>query len=537
MTELRVPSELTLLAKRIISAAHDGGQDSPFSVTGGQGARFAASVMMCAVDGLWGVSMRACSAWVRRRSAVFWLAVVAAAFAVTQVALIPLGVFHSWDEVVYVSQFSSHPPDLVPSPHRAPGLALLLAPVTALTSSFTVIRGYLTVLSTLGLFLAFRPWVAVGSRVAPLAALLFAFSSQALLIAHLALPNLSTALAAVATVGFFVRASERPEWRSLIGVVVSLGVMALVRPTDAVFAAVPLFVAAAVVRRWRRLLPAAALFAGLAVGGIAWLVEAVVRYGGPLARLDGMRTITDAGTDPRAAQWAAGVAARAADAPLSTTALGVGYVAAAVVTIAVIRVACGGWPRPVWVVTAAASAGLVLPYFLLLSYGSERYLLPGQAVLAVVVAAALGGLVSASVGRRRALVAGAATVAVLLYAGVEVVSAFGRAPGSLAVREARAGYAESIGEHGIAPPCVVSGYQAPAFAYTLGCEAGDNLSATASANWQREFRRDLSRARREDAGFVTVLLGDTPPDSVAGWTRIRLDDESPIYAYFPPSRP
>lgn len=494
--------------------------------------------MMCAVDGLSGMPMRAFPAWVRRRSAVFWLTVVAGGFALLQVLLIPLDVFQSWDEVVYVSQFSHHAPDLTPSPHRAPGMAFLVAPVSALTSSFTVIRGYLTVVSALGVFWAFRPWLAVDARVAPLAALLFAFSSEPLLIGHLALPNLYTALAAVATVGFFVRAVEGAgEWRPLVGVAGSLGVMSLVRPTDAVFLAVPLVAACLVVRRWRRLRPPVAVLAGLAVGGIAWLVEAMVRYGGPLARLTGMRTITDAGSDPLVSQWVASVAARADEAPLSTIALGVGYVAAVVVTVVVVRVVCGGWPTPVWVLTPVASAALILPYFLLLSYASHRYLLPAQGVLAVVVAAALVRVVTASVGRGRTVVAAAAAVAVILYAGVQVVNAFDRAPGSLAVRQAREGYAERIGEHGISPPCVVSGYQAPAFAYALGCEAGDNLSALASANWQREFRRDLHRARQEDAGFVTVLFGERPPEAVAGWPRVRLGDESPIYAYFAPSRP
>ncbi|MQA79724.1 MAG: hypothetical protein GEV10_14800 [Streptosporangiales bacterium] len=486
---------------------------------------------------IWGMSMGAL-AWVTRRSGVFWLAVVAAGFAVTQVALIPLDVFQSWDEVVYVSQFSQHAPDLTPSPHRAPGMAFLLAPVTAVTSSFTVIRGYLTVVSALGLFLAFRPWLAVDARVAPLAALLFAFSSEVLLIAHLALPNLYTALTAVATVAFFVRAVEGAgEWRALVGVAGSLGLMSLVRPTDAVFLAVPLFAACVVVRRWRRVGPPVAVLAGLGIGGVAWLVEALVRFGGPVTRLAGMQTITDAGSDPLVSQWAASIAAQAATAPLPTLALGVGWAAAVVVTVAVVRGVCGGWPRPVWVLTLVASAGLILPYFLLLSYASDRYLLPAQCVLVVVAAAALVRLVRSSVGSRRNVVAGAAAIAVLLYTGVQVVAAFDRAPGSLAVRQARQGYAERIGEHGISPPCVVSGYQAPALAYALGCEAGDNLSALASANWQREFRRDQRRAQREDARFVTVLFGERPPDGVAGWPRIRLNEEAPIYAYFAPSRP
>src|SRR5690606_21550557 len=146
-------------------------------------------------------------------------------------------------------------------------------------ASFTAVRIYLTVVLAVGLVLAYRCWIPVDARVAPLAALLFAVTNQTTVLAHLALPNLPVALTAVAAVALFVRTGEPGRRRRVpVGLACVLGVLAVLRPTDAVFLAAAMGVAVVLVRRWRRLDLVLAVPAGLAVGFLVWVVEAYQRF-------------------------------------------------------------------------------------------------------------------------------------------------------------------------------------------------------------------------------------------------------------------
>lgn len=474
----------------------------------------------------------ACLAWVRDRPGVFWLGLVAVGFAVTQVVLVPLDTYLSWDEAVYAGEFAV--PNTVPSPHRALGPALLVAPVTAVTSSVVVVRTYLTVLSAVGLFLAYRTWLAVDSRVAPLAALLFAVA-QALRLAHLVGPNLATALTAVAAVGFFVRAGEAmPRWRSLVGLAGALGGMALMRPTDAVFLSVALYGGIIAAPRWRRPDLAVAVFAGLGVGGVAWLVEAYVRFGGPLRRLSDMRAITDTGRPSIAAQWLAALASRVSESPAAAVAVAVAAVMAVVLAVVAVRVVSRRVAAR-WTLTLGVAATLIAAYHLLLSWVAERYFLPAQALLLLVAAAALVRIAAAGSGTTKRVTAGLATAAVLLYLGLQLPVSAAKAAGAVEIRQARQGHVDRLRAHGIAPPCLVTGDQAPALAHGLGCGAGDLLTAfPIGGNRYREMRRDLRQARGDDVVLVVVLVGERPPADVADWDRIRLDRGRPLYAYVSP---
>lgn len=478
--------------------------------------------------------------WIRNRSAVFWLTLVAAFFAVAQVALIPLDMYLSWDEAIYASQYSDSVNQMGMSAHRSPGVPLLLAPVTLFTASTTVIRGYLTVLSTVALFFAYRSWVVVDARVAPLGALLFATSSVALVNAHQALPNVLTALATVAALGCFVAAGQHPgrRWGALAGVAGAFAVASLMRPTDAVFVAAPLLAATVLVRRWRRLPLAASVVAGLGVGGIAWLVEAWARFGGPFDRLSAMRDTTQAGSDPVALQGLAIATDYAADHPVVAVLIVVGCVAVVAGVVLAVRHVCAGWPAPAWVLTVATASVIGLPYYLLLSYTSDRYLLPAQGLLALAAGAAVCRLVTSWAGATRVAVSVVSAAAVVMYAGSQLTAAADEAHGLRLVRDARQGYAEQLGGLGMHPPCVISGVQAPAFAYTLGCTAEDIISPV--PNWEARKQaliRDRATARRQGAKLVVVLYGEDRPGRVEGWRRVPLDEDGPIYAYFPPGQP
>ncbi len=229
---------------------------------------------------------------------IWWLALVAALFTLAQLIFVVPRLGLSWDEVVYVSQVSTHAPAAYFDPARARGIPLLVAPVTLLTGSLLALRVYLAVASGLALFGAlltwrrFRPaWVlALGGGA-------FASLWVAQYYGPQAMPDEWVAFAALAAAGFFLRAAgedddpaqEAPPTRRrlapLAGLAGAMAVAALVRPGDAVFLAGGLVVAVLAIRAWRRWDLVAAIAAGLVAGGVQWVVEAYVRFGGPLQRL------------------------------------------------------------------------------------------------------------------------------------------------------------------------------------------------------------------------------------------------------------
>jgi hypothetical protein len=476
---------------------------------------------------------------VRSWSGVPSLILVAVAFGVAQAVVLPHDTYPSWDEALYASQFSTSVPAMGLSAHRALGMPVLLAPVTVLTPSVTAIRTYLTVLTSAGLVLAFRPWLTVGGRSAVLAAALFAGSEVALVNAPQALPSMPAALAAVAGVGYFLQATgPRPRWSAPAGAVVAFAVLSLTRPTDAVFVAVPVLVAALAVRRWRRLPAAAAVMGGLLIGGGVWLAESWVRYGGPFSRLDAMRRITAAGTQPVALHWIHGLRAYAAGSPWPAVLVVAGCLGtAAVVTVLVARRRWTVPASPVWALPVAAALTAALPYYLLLSFTSDRYLLPAYGLATPVLAAALIRMTRIRSGRT-GLLAGC-VVAGLVTAFVAVQVPIARHDTALvaAARLEQRDYAARLRALGVAPPCVVSGSYAPQLAYTLGCSAEDIKSAVAdhaterAANW-----RDLRTARKQHAQLVVVRSTGWRPPWLAGWTRVRLSPRDDAYAYFLPGR-
>jgi hypothetical protein len=68
------------------------------------------------------------------------LAVVAGAFTLAQLVLVPPGMGLGWDESVYVSQVSPHAPAAFFSAPRARGVPLLVAPVAAWSTSTELLR-------------------------------------------------------------------------------------------------------------------------------------------------------------------------------------------------------------------------------------------------------------------------------------------------------------------------------------------------------------------------------------------------------------
>lgn len=483
---------------------------------------------------------------IRRHDDLAWLLLVAIAYTCAQLVFVAtkqLGL--SWDEVVYVSQVSLHAPASAFSAPRARGISLLTAPVALLTSSVLSLRVYLSVLSGAGLFLALLAW----RRLRPawnlaLAGLFYGGLWITQYFGPQAMPDQWVAFSALAAVGLFLTAAgparqaesgsaivARPTWPVLGGLAVSNAVAALVRPGDALYLSAALLIATAVVRRWRRWKLALATAAGFAAGAAEWVVEAYLRFGGPLARLQGAsgeqggfglhlgivdelralngpilcRPCTSALTEPAASIWWFALPALAVLGILAARHRGQAY-------SAVLATVCG--------------LAVGFQYLVLLGYAAPRFLLPVYALLAIPVADALGWL---AVGLRRSLRPVTITLlAALLLAQLTVQHAV------LEREVARYtsffhGYgqvAAALHALGVKPPCLINGYESIPIAFYSGCGSAASAQATAGSG------RSLRVA-------VIELPHMLPPAYVTGWHRIRLAGLRPslrFNVYLPPNQ-
>lgn len=450
----------------------------------------------------------------------------------------------TFDEVVYASQLSVDTPASEFADHRARGLPLLLGPVVLVTEWVFALRAYLTVMSGVLMYLAFRPWLAVFGRagdrfryVPAVAAGCFGTLWMTVLFGTMAYPNLWLAFLLVAGVGYFCRAVAEPPpaWRPVVGVLVAFGLATLVRPPDALAAAAPLLVAAVLVRRWRRRWPVVAVGAGLLIGWGAWFGEAVARFGGPLERLrdgavstgtglvnslpanldtvDGPRLLCRqasdcAGIDPLAAAW---------------------WVLLPVLVAAGLAVAARTrWFGPGALATAAAVA-FAAPYLLLLDYTSPRFLLPAYGLLAIPVAGLLVWLTGLGDRRARTAITAVVVGAGLLHAGVQQ-DVLGTVTGRMENTYGR--YAQLADflreEQGVRPPCLVWGAGSVPLSYPLKCRS----QRAPNGNAPREGDPAIAAAlARGDTVLVRVRADEEPPPSMAGWRRIELPGNGRYVGY------
>lgn len=96
------------------------------------------------------------------------------AYAAAQVVLLPADHFFEWDEAVYVAEVTPSVDPIKFDTHRAPGITLLVAPVTLVTTSVVALRVYLIFVSSAALAACFRVWSRVAGWAAPAAGGLFA---------------------------------------------------------------------------------------------------------------------------------------------------------------------------------------------------------------------------------------------------------------------------------------------------------------------------------------------------------------------------
>ncbi|WP_405593877.1 hypothetical protein [Streptomyces sp. NBC_01092] len=450
------------------------------------------------------------------------LAAVAVAFTLAQLLLVRPSMGLGWDEVVYVSQVAGDAPAAFFSAPRARGVPLLVWPIASWSSSTTLLRVYLAVLSGLALYLALRAWRHLcPARVLAGAGAFFATLWVTLFYGPQAMPNLWVAFGALLCVGCFLRArADRLDEWALRGVLVGAVLMAWMRPTDAVWVTLPLLVLAAVARHWRL---GAALAAGLVAGGVQWVIEAYISYGGLRERLnEASRIQGDLGwnlaVDDQLRSLVGIALCRPCDVATPHPAVFAWWFVLPLLAAYAAAVAVRAGRTTRTLVPLACATTAAFPYLFLIGYAAPRFLLPAYALLAIPVADALWNLVTAPDGRWRPAVATVVGLGLAGHLAVQYVVLDRTVERTTASRLAWARSAAELHTLGMRPPCLLTGHEAIPVAYYAGCGSGamhgHNVNTT---------RAELLRtARRLPVGALTVP-GRKPPRHARDWELHRLD--------------
>jgi hypothetical protein len=446
-------------------------------------------------------------------------ALVAVAFTLAQLALVHPSMGLGWDETVYVSQVSSHAPAAFFSAPRARGVSLLVAPVASWSSSTTVLRVYLALLSGLGLFAALRVWRGLfPERVLALAGALFATLWVTLFYGPQAMPNYWVAIGALVCVGCFLRArADRSDRAALLGIGLSAALMAWMRPTDAVWVTLPLLVLTTALPGWRRPRTLLALTVGLIAGAVEWIVEAYASFGGLGQRL------ADASSIQGGLGWN----------------IAVGDQLRSLGGRVLCRPCTGGMPSPgvtAWwfVLPLVAALGLVIavrsrrpaatllplacaatagaPYLLMIGYAAPRFLLPFYALLAIPAADALVHLVTVPGRRWRPLIVAFVAVALAGHLAVQFTVLQDTVRRTTEGHRSWAATAAALHRLGVRPPCRLTGPQSIPIAFYTGCYA-----LAASGHNANTTRRAITRAARHLPVAALTRPGSEPPGYARDW--------------------
>jgi hypothetical protein len=453
---------------------------------------------------------------IRRPAA--WLVAVAVLLAAVEFAIVVRHGAVGWDEALYITQVSPRVPAAFFSAPRARGITYLIAPAVWLTGSVIALRAYLAILAAAAIVVAYWPWLAVASRraVVPLAALLFTGLWVTGYYASEVIPNFWVAIGGVALAGWFARYVVAGGRGPLIGITAAGAFTTLMRPGDAFWIVLPLPIAAVLVRRWRRPALIVAVFAGLALGAAQWIIEAYLRYGGPMARLSRSSAIEGGiAWHPRGLLYEL----YAVNGPLECRPCQVGVQSPGLSLWwpAVPLLVAGGLllaarARALGPVAIAAVCGVsaAVPYLLLLGYAAPRFLLPAYALLALPAAEFLARLPE-TVSRFRRPLTGLIIVAVLAQIGSQTVMLSQQVRDNDAQRQMYVRGAMALKRLGMHRPCLLSGPRAVPVALYIGCGTGDSGGILASMTPARL----LETSRREPTGILSP--GSRPPRYAASW--------------------
>lgn len=472
------------------------------------------------------------------------LILVAVAYCLAGFLRVPRGMSPTWDEVVYLSQVATGIEPVMFSETRAWGMTLIAAPIAVITPSIVVIRTYLTLLSGLGLYLAFRPWLGVArddrtwaSYVAPAAAAGFATLWTTLLFGSMAYPNIWLAFALTAGVGHVCRLLVAPNARgALIGVAASFALASLLRPTDALAAAggvvLAILLAMVLIRDRRRILPIMAVLGGVALGWVIWIVEAYSRFGGPAERLRRVSEIVgsefrfslDRYVDTVDGPYIACIPQRiCGGGPWEAVVWWFVLPCAALLGIAVSALGPRGSRRHFYVLPALAAITFLVPYAVLSPENSQaRFLMPAYALLMVPAAYFIVWAATHTRSSARWAVVIAVSVALISHVVVQQATLERALDYNLPIMQKFADRAQILRNAvGVHRPCLLYGPGAIQLSYLTGCAAhyttavpstGDGLISTALADGDR----------------VVVLLARANtelPAPYSGWERVEVRSE------------
>ncbi|MEH0423080.1 hypothetical protein [Streptomyces sp. B21-083] len=458
---------------------------------------------------------------VRRGTAPYSLALVAAAFTLAQLAFVRPGMGLGWDETVYVSQVGGHAPAAFFSAPRARGVPLLVAPIASWSSSTALLRIYLALLSGLGLFLALRAWRGLfPTRVLAAAGALFATLWVTLFYGPQAMPNFWVAIGVLAGTGYFLRAqADRSARTALWGVGASVALMAWMRPMDAVWAILPLLGLLVGVRRWRHPRLLLALVAGLVAGAGEWVIEAYVSYGGLGQRLsDASRIQGGLGWHIAVGDQLRSLGGRSLCRPctgaMPNPAVTAWWYALPLLAVLALVLALRARRATAMLVPLACAGSAAFPYLFLIGYAAPRFLLPAYALLAIPVADALFRLVTATSGAWRAVAVTLVTLGLAGHLAIQYVVLERTVHRTTAAHHGWARTAADLHRLGVRPPCLLTGYEAVPIAFYAGCSSvatgGHNANTTASA---------IRQAARRQPVAVLATPDGRPPAYAHGWAR------------------
>lgn len=466
-----------------------------------------------------------------RRPEAVALPLVALAYVVVGAVVVPPSMYFEWDEGVYLSQFARHAPALYMSEPRAYGVPLLTAPVVMVTDSVIALRLYLGVLCGLGVWLAFLPWSRLRpGMTVPLAALLFTSLWVTLFYVGQAAPNMFTACSATAATGLFLRVAGGSGGRAhLAGLAAALAVMGMMRPTDALWVALPLCLAAVLRRSWRRPGLLAAIAAGGAAGWTPWVIEAQLRFGGLATRLERVDMINDVGWRFNAARLLAlfgngGYFCHFRVPDCGEVALGA---VIAVVALCLLVVAGLCAHRSTADLMAAVMGTLVaLPYLFYLGLAAPRFLLPSLALLAIPAAT---GLCWIATRHRIARLAVISLMAVHIAGQLSLASTV--AEKTTHRREVVVRAVHRLELLGVRRPCFTEGWFGPPLAYALGCRALGDRSFRTLRPGDARVRRLLAGEAARGTRVAVVGRKRRPAFVPAGWRRVRVLRTPAVYAF------
>jgi hypothetical protein len=399
-----------------------------------------------------------------------WSVAVACLYLIVELVVLPLHIPPGRDEAVYLSQVTRSVPATPFVASRARGIVLLVAPFTLAGIPLTAVRMILAMLASAGLLGGLLVWRRPLGGAAPIAGVLITGSWVVLLYGKIVSPNLPTALLAFGAAGAFVRRIEQPSSRWGVAAGLLAGAMALFRPPDAAFFLLGLGVVLPLLPRPRPLKAVLGAAGAVAVGWAAWLVEATIRFDGPLAAFRQGSAAANAKITDNLVQYLA-----LTDGPLMGPQHpvriplgGVLWWGGGTLLVAVALIAERGRLAPAVRVATAAGLSLGAEYVFAVSEPNPRFLLPSQVLLAI--PAGVGLLVLWRWHRVLAAIAFTGVAVWLIWSGVTAYR-FGR---ELAGRDASERVGVEVRRLAGGRPCVVASSEDWAVVqYVSGCRASD----------------------------------------------------------------